>query len=172
MLTQTITEQYAAINFEMHRKNPSYGANGKKCADIVAEIAEHLNISTILDYGCGKQTLKAALPKKYTVFGYDPAFSELRTPMPAELVTCTDVMEHVEREYIDATLKHIFSLADVAAFFVISCERGIKRLPNGSHAHCSVYPKYWWHDRLSIYGYIDELPKIEEADEVVFLVTK
>jgi hypothetical protein len=57
-----------------------------------------------LDHGSGKETLANALPQ-FTVRGYDPAIPDLDThPEPHDLFICTDVLEHVEPEFVDMVI--------------------------------------------------------------------
>ena len=57
-----------------------------------------------LDYVCGKQTLANALPQ-FTVHGYAPAIPGLDIhPEPHDLFICTDVLEHVESEFVDMVI--------------------------------------------------------------------
>jgi len=57
-----------------------------------------------LDYSCGKETLANALPQ-FTVHGYDPAIPGLDIhPEPRDLFICTNVLEHVEPEFLDMVI--------------------------------------------------------------------
>jgi 2-polyprenyl-3-methyl-5-hydroxy-6-metoxy-1,4-benzoquinol methylase len=147
-----ISKNYVALNAELHNRQKSYGTSGKKYAATVLNLALMHNAKTILDYGCGKQTLKEAMAweENIKVIGYDPAIPGLDAPpKPAEIVVCTDVMEHVENGCVQAVLDHIFKLAIKGAFFVICCEPGDRKLPNGELAHCSVHPADWWLAKIS-----------------------
>ena len=164
------TQPYIALNTAMHRLNPRFGANGGKCAGAVLRALDAVSAESILDYGCGKGGLEKVIGNEIDFQGYDPALTT-DEPRPADLVTCTDVMEHIEPGCVDDVLAHIFSLAKKGAFFVISCERGIKVLGDGIHAHRSVHSAQWWHDKLHPYGEVQELPQIEQGViEAVFLV--
>jgi hypothetical protein len=74
-------------------------------------------------------------------------------PAFADLVTCTDVMEHVEPDRLEAVFTHIRQLARKAAFFVIATRPANKRLPNGGNAHLIIEPASWWHDRVVAAGF-------------------
>jgi len=164
------TQDYIELNRAMHRQNSRYGANGGKNAQLVKELIYDMGITSILDYGCGKGGLEKALNGLVPFQGYDPALTSGEL-VPAELVTCTDVMEHIEPDCVDAVLAHLFSLCTSMALFVISCEQGTRVLPNSQYAHCSVHSAAWWNDRLAPYGTVLGMPQVERGvKEAVFLV--
>ena len=71
--------------------------------------------SAVLDYGTGKgllvERLRRELPDSISVTGYDPAVEAGRLSQgPFDILTCLDVLEHVEIDSIDATLQEINSL--------------------------------------------------------------
>jgi hypothetical protein len=145
-----ISETYRAQNAELHVRTPLYGCGGSKHAAAVLAFAKELSAKDILDYGCGKQTLGAMIGPSMRYRGYDPAIPHLAAmPEPADLVVCTDVMEHVESDMIEAVLSHIKRLARKGVYFAISTEPGTRKLPNGERAHCSVYSSAWWNQRLA-----------------------
>lgn len=165
-----ISQRYLELNAQMHKTCKEYGTSGYKNTDLVLSIIDDLKIKTVLDYGCGKQTLGKAIGHRVNVTGYDPAL-QLNSPVVSDLVTCTDVMEHVEAECVDFVIGHIFSFATIAVLFVISCEEGTRRLPDGSLAHCSVYPSEWWLDRIACFGTVEERAPVHPVKkEAVFLV--
>ena len=84
-----------------------------------------------------------------TVYRYDPAIPEF-AEMPVDkvdLVICTDVMEHIPEDDVDALFATIRSLSK-HAFFNISVREAKEILPNGENAHCTVQPPPWWRQRL------------------------
>lgn len=145
-----ISDRYRDQNAALHRAQHAYGTSGSKWgADVLAFCAE-VGAADVLDYGCGKQTLRGMIDHVFTCRGYDPAIPHLAAePAPADVVACTDVMEHVEPQFTDAVLGHVFSLARLGVFFVISTERGGRKLPDGRFAHLVVKPAEWWLERLA-----------------------
>lgn len=153
-----ITPEYRALNVELHNTAPRYGTSGHKWAEHVATLAAIVGAASILDYGCGKQTLAASL-QGVDVRGYDPAIPGLdKLPDPADLVVCTDVLEHVERECIDDVLDHIRSLTRKAALINVSCRVGGRQLPDGRPAHILVRPVDWWAKRMAPFIRLDAGP--------------
>lgn len=144
-----ISEQYRAMNAEMHRVDDSYGRMGQRYADHVRAAAKVLGAKSILDYGCGKHTLRDAMPEWQDFREYDPALPGFDAPpSEADLVTCTDVMEHIEPEHLDAVLDDIQSLAVRGVFFVITMVPAAKPLPDGTNPHKICETEAWWLPKL------------------------
>lgn len=118
-------------------------------------IVEGSNIQSVLDYGCGKAELwkqhglRTLLGVK--LFLYDPGVVEFQKKpgVPADLVICTDVMEHIPENCVDDVLKDIESFSKKAIFFSISTRKASKFLPNGQNAHVTVKPKEWWMEKIN-----------------------
>jgi len=137
------TQEYAELQRQFHKQRPDYGVSGSRYTDMVADISNKLGTRDILDYGCGKATLSRSLP--FPIQNYDPFIPEYSTqPSPADLVVCTDVMEHVEEEHIEHVLKHINSLTKKLAFFQIATRPASKTLPDGRNAHISLFNNNKW----------------------------
>lgn len=142
--------EYKALQENFHQAVPDYGVSGAKYSEQVLRLSQQLQTRNVLDYGCGKCTLAANLP--FLITNYDPfipAYAE--RPQPHELVVCTDVMEHVEPEYITTVLRDIASLCTKAAFFQIATREAKKVLPDGRNAHLVVKPAGWWLGKLVDY---------------------
>lgn len=102
----------------------------------------------MLDYGCGKGVL-AEILSWVKIQNYDPAVPEwAREPAPADLVVCTDVLEHVEPDCLDAVLDHLQRLTLKALFVEIGLVPAFKHLDDGRNAHLIVQPVEWWLPRL------------------------
>jgi SAM-dependent methyltransferase len=136
----------------LHRKR-SWGADGAKHVEAVQDLVAQFEPASILDYGCGEGKLAAALaPLRVT--GYDPGMEEYsKLPKPADLVICTDVLEHVEPEKLNAVLDHLWRLTGTAAYFVISTKLANAVLPDGRNAHLTVQPADWWSTKLRRIGW-------------------
>lgn len=109
---------------------------------------QQTRIATILDYGCGKNSLAQALATLtpwVEVRSYDPNIEEYaELPAPAELVVCTDVLEHIEPVYLGEVLKHLASLAGDMIYLAIHTGPAVKELPDGRNAHLiQEGPAYW-----------------------------
>ncbi len=153
-----ISEKYRQMNVEMHRDKAGYGSYGEKYVSQITALALALGTKDILDYGCGKGTLANNMPFK--IKQYDPAMAKHSAlPKPADLVVCTDVLEHVEPEFIGDVLDHLNTLVIKRGFFVISTRQAHKHLPDGRNAHLIVEDARWWlnalWDRFNIVGFQD-----------------
>jgi hypothetical protein len=135
------------------RKARSWGADGAKHTDAVANLITLYEPKTILDYGCGENKLAESLAP-IRVSGYDPGIPErAKMPKPCELVVCTDVLEHVEPEKLDAVLDHLLRLTGRVAYVVISTKPANATLPDGRNAHLSIHDADWWRGRLTAIGW-------------------
>lgn len=145
---QVISDQYRQMNAQLHRDNLAYGVGGGKHAKQVQKIAESLGTRSVLDYGCGKGYLAKELP--YPIWEYDPAIPEkAEPPRPAELVVCTDVLEHIEPELLDYVLDDLRRVTLKVGFFVIHTGPAGKTLPDGRNSHLIQQPMPWWRDKLA-----------------------
>jgi len=118
----------------------------------IKKLMEQHNCSTILDYGCGKAT---CWPPEWkpVIQGYDPAYQPFSArPNPADMVICTDVMEHIPESAVSEVLDDIFKLAQTWAYLNICTRDSDKKLPNGKSVHLTVRPPVWWDERLSKYS--------------------
>lgn len=150
-----ISGSYKAENEELHSRHASYGANGSRWAPLVRRIYEETGSRSVLDYGCGKGTLAKSLPD-LPFSEYDPAIpGKDHPPEPADLVVCTDVLEHIEPSYLDNVLSHLASLTRKAAFFNISTRLAKKTLQSGRNAHLIVQNAAWWDERIQAFFRIE-----------------
>lgn len=144
-----ITAAYREQNRLMHETDDTYGRMGKLYVDHVRHAAEKLAAGSILDYGCGKSTLRHGMPEWPDFREFDPAVpGKDAPPDPADLVVCTDVMEHIEPEFCDAVLDDIRRLSLRGAFFVIATKPAIKPLPDGTNPHKIIQDEGWWLPKL------------------------
>lgn len=142
-MTHLFSTEYAAIQARFHVDRPDYGTSGANYSEQVFQMAQRLQTRDILDYGCGKCTLQASLP--FPIQNYDPFIQQHSArPNPADIVVCTDVMEHVEEDYVLNVLLDIYSLANKAVFFEIATGPAKKVLPDGRNAHITIKSTNWW----------------------------
>lgn len=101
----------------------------------------------VLDYGCGKRTLESALG--FGINNYDPALEGLdASPAPADIVCCTDVLEHIEPDCLTAVLADLRRVTKRAIFLTIATRPAKKFLADGRNAHLIQKPARWWIERL------------------------
>lgn len=151
MTQPLITEAYRAINAQMHAVDDSYGRMGSRYVDYVRVAAEQLRAASILDYGCGKHTLRQAMPDWHDYREYDPALPGYDAPPDvADMVVCTDVMEHIEPAFCDAVLDDILRLGRNGVFFVIAMRPADKPLPDGTNPHKICEDEGWWLQKICL----------------------
>jgi hypothetical protein len=147
IVKMNFSNEYAALQHQFHIDRPDYGMSGMKYAEHILQLANKLKTRDILDYGCGKATLQKSLP--FPIQNYDPFIDEYKqSPVPAQLVVCTDVMEHIEIEYLDNVLEDIRDLTTKLAFFQIATRPAAKFLPDGRNAHLIQENVNWWLKQL------------------------
>ena len=107
-----------------------------------------MEIDHLLDYGCGhnlslRETLKPERAFKYQC--YDPGVPEYaEAPVPAQMVVCIDVLEHIEPELLDNVLDHLEELTEEVLFATVHTGPAGKVLPDGRNAHLIQQPAEWW----------------------------
>lgn len=153
-----ISDYYIKQNQALHRRPEGYGGSGHKLKDVVFAYASELDAEMILDYGCGQGTLKKALKQMGflpDVLEYDPAIKGKNgLPKPADLVVCTDVLEHVEPDKLTAVLEHLYRLTIKGAFFMVALRTANKTLPDGRNAHLTVADTDFWLTHVKNVGYV------------------
>jgi 2-polyprenyl-3-methyl-5-hydroxy-6-metoxy-1,4-benzoquinol methylase len=150
----TYSNEYKQVLLSTHAQNKGWGNGGKYAAEPARAFANMIGASTILDYGCGQGVLRERLRDQFYVSEFDPGIvGKDAPPEVADLVVCTDVLEHIEPEYIHETLKHLRSLARKGLYAVISLSPANLVLSDGRNAHLIVEPPLWWLERLRQHGF-------------------
>jgi 2-polyprenyl-3-methyl-5-hydroxy-6-metoxy-1,4-benzoquinol methylase len=151
-----ISPKYVAEQRRLHAQPRGYGGRGSKWAEVVVELASEFRCSTVLDYGCGQGSLaKAIRVNLHLTYEYDPAIPGKDAP-PVDLfdlVVCTDVLEHVESDRINAVLSHLASLTGRALFVVIALVPTSKKLSDGRQAHILLRSVDWWKYIFAEHGF-------------------
>ena len=150
MSAALISDDYRTQQETLH-ENPNYGVASVQYAPIVSEICNTLEVQHLLDYGAGKcrlfQHLKVKHPMKLQA--YDPGVAKLSAhPVPAEMVACIDVLEHIEPEYLNNVLDDLARLTECVAFLTIHTGPAVKVLADGRNAHLTQQPLEWWLPKL------------------------
>lgn len=147
-MAQLITREYLALLREKHHAKgaPPWGTGGYKFAPEIRWLAKLIDAKTILDYGCGRGTLKKnVLLRRYRIYEYDPGIAtKRRMPSKADLVVATDVLEHVEPQCLTAVLDHIYELTQIVCYMVIATRPADNKLPDGRNAHLIIENSDWW----------------------------
>ena len=160
-MAQLISQQQRELNAALHKHDNTFG-NRDDAAGLASRLPEALRrmhelgiCQSFLDYGTGKgklvQRLRAELPATIAVQGYDPAVAEFaqRPSQPVDILTCLDVLEHIEMASIDGVLREIHALTRHFCYLVIDLQPAVKTLVDGRNAHILLAPPEWWTTRLA-----------------------
>lgn len=147
---ELISTDYRNMNAQLHKTNIAFGVGGGKHAETVLKIAEKMGTHSILDYGCGKGYLAKSIP--FPIWEYDPAIAgKDESPRPADLVVCTDVLEHIEPDKLLHVLADLKRVTKKVGYFTIHTGPAAKTLPDGRNTHLIQNGKQWWKNRLKAY---------------------
>jgi 2-polyprenyl-3-methyl-5-hydroxy-6-metoxy-1,4-benzoquinol methylase len=164
---ELISTEYRSLNSQLHRENLAYGVGGGKHAERVLKLAESIKTTSILDYGCGKGYLAKAIP--FPIWEYDPAVQGKQdSPRPADLVVCTDVLEHIEPEKLAYVLHDLARCVKQVGYFTIHTQAAKKTLPDGRNTHLIQHGEDWWRKRLDRYFTIGKI--LKSGPELIVVV--
>jgi len=147
--TELFTPAYLETQRLLHAEPRGYGGKGDKWAPAVRVLVDRYGATSVLDYGCGQGSLLTALRLEpmpgVRLAEYDPAIAaKAARPSFADLVVCTDVLEHVEPDCLPAVLRHLGELARKAIFLVVATRPSNKTLTDGRNAHLILENDTWW----------------------------
>jgi hypothetical protein len=151
-----ISEGYRMQQKKLH-DTTQYGTASAGYAPMVAKMIDQNNVDTLLDYGAGSRlTLIKTIAqqrlaqRKFNYTAYEPAVDlYAKTPEPAEMVACLDVLEHIEPECLDAVLDDLKRVTQRIGFFTVSTVPAMKTLPDGRNAHLIQEPAEWWLPKIT-----------------------
>jgi 2-polyprenyl-3-methyl-5-hydroxy-6-metoxy-1,4-benzoquinol methylase len=114
----------------------------------VRKLCDQLKTTSVLDYGCGKGMLARELP--FPIYEYDPAVpGKDGLPRAADIVTCTDVLEHIEPDHLQAVVMHLASVTKKVLYAVIHTGPAQKTLADGRNAHLIQQGEPFWRAALA-----------------------
>lgn len=142
-----ISSSYRAEQERLHQGG-NYGTASIAYAPLVSQIIEKLEVSHLLDYGCGANVNLAKeikLKSRITYQAYDPAVPRFsKEPLPAQMVACIDVLEHIEPDLLDNVLDDLRRLTEGVLFASVHTGPAVKVLSDGRNAHLTQEPPSWW----------------------------
>lgn len=154
-----ITSEYRKILADIHKQTP-FGKRSK-IPTYLKKFIKKYQPKSILDFGCGKGNLVKTLSEDYpniNVQGYDPANESFNNlPEQVDMIVSTDVLEHIEPEFIDDTIK-LLAKTSKLHYHLISCAPAKLILPDGRNAHLIQESPDWWKHKFVNAGFriIDE----------------
>ena len=144
-----ISDDYRKQLETLHTEREDFGTTSPMYAGFIRTLIQKYEPEAILDYGAGKQALKAALGIKEGYYAYDPAIPEIsEVPEARDMVVCTDVLEHVELGYVPKVIKDLARCTKKVGFFVIHTGKAMHHLPDGRNAHIVQEKASWWLNHL------------------------
>ncbi|MCR5877770.1 class I SAM-dependent methyltransferase [Phenylobacterium sp. J367] len=166
---EVITEDYRRQQQELH-KNPNYGVASLMFAPVIAKAIRQLGVTSVSDYGAGKQNLLRGLTEQGIQIDYrpyDPAFPEYGPARSADMVCCIDVLEHIEPDCLDAVLDELRDLTARYGVFTVHTGPAKKVLSDGRNAHLIQKPSSWWLPKLCERFEVEGLHKVPNGFLVV-----
>ncbi len=164
-LTYDEKKDALAIAYDYYHRN-GFFQSPNQIFEVCALIRE-FRFRSVLDYGCGGgdkahwENIKLLVPTLKTYYPYDPYSSDKdirrhpRAGQRFDLVTCTDVLEHVLPEDIDEFLQDLLICSNKMLYVTICLSPAGKMVvdANGKTAydqslHTIVESKEWWLDRF------------------------
>jgi len=151
--SQLISDEYRKEQEYLH-ETTAYGTASILYAPLVSQIVNKMQVTHLLDYGCGHMVNLAKHLKvthKVTYQAYDPGVPRYsKEPLPAEMVACIDVLEHIEPDKLETVLDHIASLSEAIVFLSFDTGPALKTLSDGRNAHLIQQPIEWWLPKLMV----------------------
>lgn len=137
----------------LHQQDNSYGSTGYNYCHLVNFYLEHYKdkIKNVLDFGCGKGTLKKCL--SFDIDEYDPAISD-KQHIPKneyDAIITTDVLEHLYEDEIPLICKEFMALKPKYMLHFISTVPAKTILPDNTNAHKTIQNGEWWKEIIHKY---------------------
>ena len=136
-----ITDAYKTQLRAEHGGKSKWGSTAHKRVgrSVVALLAEHSDLTSVLDYGAGKSTLEdyvqARVARSLNWTNYDPGMLGLDSVPTGQydLVVTSDVLEHVEPECVEDTLELLGRLTRKVMHNNIPCTLTGKTFASGPY---------------------------------------
>lgn len=159
-LAELTNEKWKAKYTEVHSREKPQMIGNMVMLHIwdIQELCQKHKPEMVMDYGCGKAFAyhgkKVHKMWETEMFLYDigiPKYRKLPTEEEANkiggIISC-DVLEHIPEEFIDATFEYWYSLKPDFVYATIAQYPAIKKLDDGSNAHCTIKPASWWEEKM------------------------
>jgi len=147
-----ITEEYRKQLHDL-QKQKKFSSALVKYPD-VKKFIEVYHPRSLLDYGCARGDLINQLSIDFSnihpLDGFDPAVPqfEIIKEKSYDCIISNDVIEHIEPEFLDQTLRQMQELFERYAWFIIACYPAKKKLPDGRNAHLTIESPEWWLEKI------------------------
>jgi len=156
----TIGPEYAK-HLQKEHHGSKWGTTGWKYAGdlVVKAIKSRPYIQTVLDFGCGKGTMKPFLLQHFPdlqIDEYDPGIpgKDVMPEKQYDMVLTTDVLEHIEPHLLDDVIAQLTDLTRFVLFNDIACSPTFKTFGEGPYIgqdlHLIVEDPDWWRARFDV----------------------
>lgn len=149
-----ISNKHKTLLKEINGENLSFGIYDK-IDPTLSELVKSTSPKTICDFGCGKGMLLKKMQTTYPdidIWGYDPGTVSYDTKfVPADVVYTTDVLDHIEPEFINENLK-LISDNSKYQYHKIIFGPSKYTYSNGENTRLLQKNFDWWNTTLSLYG--------------------
>lgn len=165
------TRDYLINQYKIKHEQEVYGNTGVHHHHTVNSFIKEFNIKSVLDYGAGQSKLIDKLSPKIKD-RYDPAIPGIDA-LPTrdyDLITCTDVMEHLLNEADAASVLGELVRKGRYVYLTISCQIAKKTLPDGTNCHTLVRSPDWWLERIEELG-VDVIYKNKSENYLELFIT-
>lgn len=156
----TASKEYQALLQKKHGEKQWGSSRG--VPDMAKRTVERYDVSSIVDFGCGKGLVTESLRKNFPtldITGYDPGRPETKLPDEVDMVFSKDVLEHVEPHMLESTLQDLYRRTKTVQYHLIACHRAVNYMADGRNAHLIVETPDWWQRLFRSMGF-----KIVEED--------
>jgi hypothetical protein len=107
---------------------------------------DEAGIKEVVANDCAANCLDPEIAKQFALVVCDiQSFARDAKSRQWDVVSCIDFMEHVPFERVPKIIEATANLSRCGAIY------GISLLDDHEKLHCSVYPAYWWEERLRHY---------------------
>lgn len=137
-----------------------HGVSVVQHSRVIGKLINRVEAKTLLDFGCGRGDAYKQPHRLHRAWGlkwwdvtlYDPSFPE-HDEKPAgrkfDGVICSDVLEHVPEDQVDAFIAELFSFATKFVWASVCCRPAKKCFPGTEiNLHCTVRPAEWWDQKF------------------------
>ena len=149
------SDSYKETLKELH-KSKAFG-NKSSIPQEVIECIEKYQVTSILDFGCGKGNFLIALKEQYPdieTVGFDPG-NEIFSVLPdkVDMIYSSDVLEHIEPDHLIDTLVDLKTRCSKVMYHLIACHPAKRGMSDGRNAHLIIENPDWWRSKLQSVDY-------------------
>jgi hypothetical protein len=153
---ETLISEYRRLMKKGKKSGNFSGLSVLQHQKTIAQLIAKHGARTLLDYGCGRAAAYAAPSKIHKKWGvllptfYDPSWEPFAQKPTGVFdgVICSDVLEHIGEQHIDAVISELIAYADKFIFASVCCRAAKKTFADGTNMHVTIKPYAWWHAKF------------------------